>query len=495
MYHAFALASRVSWKQRLAMRIHLRRRGLAAVLLFSIVGVGPGLAAQSPATGTIAGTVTDSVHSKPAVGAMVLLTRLAPEPSEFRSAITDDKGRFRFDTLVAGRYAVAFATAYLDSLGLTFPPREVVLATGQAARADFATPSGATLRAAACPGINLARGRGAVVGQVTDADTERPLAGAHVAVSWTELSVDSVFHPVTTSHGGEVAVDSLGRYRLCGVPTDTYLMVQVQDSGRAGSVLTMTVDDDGGVLVRDLSLSAESAQSIASLDSAAAAAARDTMSTPKLLTGTATVSGIVLGPGGRPLSDAQLRVIGAVGVVRTDSTGRFTLSEQPAGSQLLETRRVGYLLSRTPIELRSRKSVETTVTLTRVVNLDSIRVIARRNRYTEFERARKGGFGRYLDESEIEKRHPLVTSDLFRTIPGFRIQGFGLDAQVVSTRGAISFRQGGCPTNVVIDGIQHQEINLLDPSDIGAIEAYPGPAGAPMQYDSACGVVVIWTKR
>jgi hypothetical protein len=47
----------------------------------------------------------------------------------------------------------------------------------------------------------------------------------------------------------------------------------------------------------------------------------------------------------------------------------------------------------------------------------------------------------------------------------------------------------------VINGIQHQEINLLDPTDVGAIEAYPGPAGAPMQYDSACGVVVIWMKR
>lgn len=477
------------------MRLHLRLHGLAAVLLVSVVGIGPGLAAQSPASGSIAGTVTDSVHSKPAAGAMVLLTRLSPEPSEFRSAIADDKGRFRFDTLVAGRYAVAFATAYLDSLGLTFPPKEVVLADGQAARTDFATPSGATLRAAACPWIDLARGRGAVVGQVTDADTERPLAGAHVAVSWTELSVDRAFHPVTTPHGGDVAVDSLGRYRLCGVPTDTYLMVQVQDSGRAGSVLTMSVDDDGGVLVRDLSLSAESAQSIAALDSAAAAAARDTMSTPKLLTGTATVTGVVLGPGGQPLADAQVRVSGAAGVVRTDSTGRFALTGQPAGSQLLETRRVGYLLSHTPVELRSRKTVETTVTLTRVVSLDSIRVVARRNRYSEFERARKNGFGRYLDEAEIEKRHPLQTSDLFRMMPGFRIQGFGLDAQVVSTRGAISFQQGRCAANIVIDGMQHQEINLLDPSDIGAIEAYPGPAGAPMQYDSACGVVVIWTKR
>jgi len=38
-------------------------------------------------------------------------------------------------------------------------------------------------------------------------------------------------------------------------------------------------------------------------------------------------------------------------------------------------------------------------------------------------------------------------------------------------------------------------LRRISPDAIGAIEAYPGPAGAPMQYDSACGVVVIWTKR
>jgi hypothetical protein len=46
----------------------------------------------------------------------------------------------------------------------------------------------------------------------------------------------------------------------------------------------------------------------------------------------------------------------------------------------------------------------------------------------------------------------------------------------------------------VIDGMQHQDINLLPVSDVGAMEAYSG-ASAPMQYDSACGVIVLWTKR
>lgn len=472
------------------MRFRPRDSG-AVLLATAIAALAPALRAQSATSGVIAGIITDSVHSRPAAGAMVLLTRVSPEPPEFRSTIADDKGRFRFDTLTAGRYTVAFSTPYLDTLSLTLPAREVILADGQQARVDFATPSGATLRAAACPGVKLGRGQGAVIGQVLDADTDRPLATAHVAVTWNDLAVDSAFRAVTTEHGGEVATDSLGRYQLCGVPTDTYLIVQVQDSGRAGSALTMSVDDDGGVLVHDLSLSVSSARSIASLDSAARNA--DT-TTPPPLAGTAIVTGIVRGPSGQPLVEAQVRVRDAAGVARTDSLGRFTLGGQPAGSQLLETRRVGYLLSEVPVELRSGKTVEVTVTLARIVNLDSIRVVARRSRYREFESRRNNGFGRYLDQSAIEKQHPMETSDLFRMMPGFRVVGFGLDARLASTRGATSFT-GSCTPNIVIDGMQHQEINLLTPQDIGAIEAYPGPAGAPLQYDSACGVVLIWTKR
>lgn len=491
MYHPFALARLSFALQRHAMRFPQHGRwALPLIAVITALAAEP-LRAQATGTGSITGTITDSVHSRPAAGAIVMLTRLSSEQGDFRSKFADDKGRFRFDSLPGGRYSVAFATSYLDSLSLTLAPRELLLADGQHQRVDFATPSGATLRAAACPGVTLGRGQGAVIGQVTDADTDRPLPGAQVAVSWNELTVDSALRPVRTEHGGAVATDSLGRYQLCGVPTDTYFIVQVQDSGRAGSPLTMSVDDEGGVLLRDLSFSTSSARSLASLDSAAQSA--DTTPPPPL-SGTSTVTGVVRGPSGQPLAEAQVRVRDAAGVTRTDSLGRFTLSGQPAGTQLLETRRVGYRLSSVPVELRSGRTVEVTVTLARIVNLDSIRIVAQRSRYREFEQRRKNGFGRYLDQAAIEKQHPLETSDLFRMMPGFRVVGFGIDAHVVSTRGAVSF-SGSCTPNIVIDGIQHQDINLISPDAIGAIEAYPGPAGAPMQYDSACGVVVIWTKR
>jgi outer membrane receptor for ferrienterochelin and colicin len=122
-------------------------------------------------------------------------------------------------------------------------------------------------------------------------------------------------------------------------------------------------------------------------------------------------------------------------------------------------------------------------------------VVAQRSRYREYEtRARRSGAGRFLSQEDIEKRNPIEVSDIVRMLPGFRIVGSGLDARVVSSRGQISLRQGECTANVVIDGMQHQDINLLRPADVGALEVYNGPS-APMQYDSACGVIVIWTKR
>ncbi|MFL5607118.1 MAG: carboxypeptidase regulatory-like domain-containing protein [Gemmatimonadaceae bacterium] len=469
------------------MRLH----HIGTAVLLASLGA-PTLLAQTAPKGRIEGQITDSVHARPAAGATVYVARLSPDPT-LRVATTDEKGRFAVDSLIAGRYTVDFTTPFLDSLDLTLPSREVTLAADERQRLELGIPSGATLRAAACPGVELPKGKGAVVGRVVNADTDQPLIGATVAVSWVDIGVDrATLHPTTEQRGGAMPVDSVGNYRLCGVPTDTYLLVQVQHKGRAGSTLRLSVTDDVGVTKRDLSLSESASRGIALLDSSAAAA--ENTPTPRL-SGTATLTGTVRGAGGRPLPDARVSVVDATGSSQTDSAGHFTLSNLPAGTQLIEVRRIGYLLGQLPVELRSGRSVNQDITLSTIVSLDSVRITAQRSRYRDYEtRARRSGAGRFISEDDIQKRNPNEVSDILRMMPGFRIVGAGLDAQVVSSRGRISLRQGECAANVVIDGMQHQEINLVRPSDIGALEVYNG-IGAPMQYDSVCGVIVIWTKR
>src|SRR5215204_6292943 len=120
------------------------------------------LRAQS-APGRLEGVVTDSAHARWPEGASVLAVRADP-PAHSGGTTVDNRGRYRIDSLPAGRYMVEFASPFLDSL-------EVTVHAGRAARLDFAIPSGRTLRAGACPGMALTAGTGALMGRLLDADT------------------------------------------------------------------------------------------------------------------------------------------------------------------------------------------------------------------------------------------------------------------------------------------------------------------------------------
>jgi hypothetical protein len=465
------------------------RRGTLALLALALA-TSP-LRAQS-AFGRIEGTVKDSAHARWPEGASLLAVRTEP-PEHSGGATVDNRGRYRIDSLPAGRYMVGIASPFLDSLEITLPSREVTVEAGHAVRVDFAFPSGRTLRAGACPGVRLAPGTGALLGRVVDADTDAPLADARVVFAWHETAIDrKTLRPQTAERSGAVATDSTGLFRLCGVPTDEWVVLQVQRGGRAGSDVRVMVPDSAGVGVRNLSLSASASRPIVasadfSPDRAAAAP----------LTGTASVEGVVRGVGGLPLGEAQVRVLGAQGAAVSDARGRFSLSDLPSGTQVLEVRRIGYLLAQQPVELRGGRTVTQDVQLRRIVTLDSMRVLAQRSRYSEFAFNRKANhFGKFFTADSIEKRHPWYASDLFRMLPGFRVSGFGLDAVVSSSRGVTSISGGQCAANVVIDGMAGQEINLISPFDIGAMEIYRPGEPAPVQYSRGnCGVIVIWSKR
>jgi hypothetical protein len=102
-----------------------------------------------------------------------------------------------------------------------------------------------------------------------------------------------------------------------------------------------------------------------------------------------------------------------------------------------------------------------------------------------------------MDEADILRRSPIQTIDLLRTTPGLRVGYVDGQPTLVSSRGAISLRRRECPINVVIDGMQHMDIDMVHPADIAAIESYASSIGVPPEFsmNSPCGAVVIWTKR
>jgi hypothetical protein len=203
---------------------------------------------------------------------------------------------------------------------------------------------------------------------------------------------------------------------------------------------------------------------------------------------------VIRGPAGQPLSSAEVWVLGTNASTRSDESGQFTLGDLPAGTQVVGVRRVGYSPTEASFELRSHATANGNVRMERVVMLDSIRVVAMRNRYPDFERARKRpGGGRFIGPEEMQwyERYPLM-SDVLRMF-GFTIVGDGMFATPVGGHGA-SFGVA-CAPNVVINGVERQSINDVNPRNVGAMALRGGFGSGPIQYDTRCGLIEIWTKR
>jgi hypothetical protein len=231
-------------------------RAVFVGVLLAAFSAGAQQPPQPTQRGQVQGVVTDSVHHRPLAGALIFATRTSPQPPLLFGATANDRGRYLLDTLPAGSYQISIVAPFLDSASVVLPPREITIGPGERRDLDLATPSGATLRAAACPGLQLPPGRGAIYGEIVDADNERPLAGARVVVMWREISVDrATLRVASTDRVSAVAADSGGGYRLCGVPTGTPLFMQVQSGQAAGAPVSVVVDDSLGRGSRPFSFS------------------------------------------------------------------------------------------------------------------------------------------------------------------------------------------------------------------------------------------------
>jgi hypothetical protein len=294
----------------------MRRFSLAFLLLASSSFILARSAdAQADRRGRLEGTVTDSVHARPLAGVRVVALAADARPDSRRVASTDSLGRYRIDSLRAGRYLVGLESALLDSLEITLTPREVSVAEGAAATADLALPPAAKLRSAVCSGVTLPTDRGVLYGHVVDAATEAPLAGAVVTVAWRELTVDkATLRSESNLRTASVAADSAGWYRVCGVPTGTWLSFLLQHREHSGTAVRTIVDDSLGIAIRHLSLDLTGAAD----DTSAATA-------PMPASGTARLTGVIQGPAGQPLSAAEVWVMGTNASTRSDESGHFTL--------------------------------------------------------------------------------------------------------------------------------------------------------------------------
>ena len=476
------------------MRLHLILLP-AGLLLASATSLG----AQSPALGGVDGTLRERVVTR-SVRVIVSLVQLASEATVSRSARPDGQGRFRVDSLPAGRYLMQISTPTLDSLDLTMPPREVRIDGGRTLRTEAVLPFGAELRDLVCHSGRLGEGTVAVAGRVLDADTEKPLAGAEVVATWTDVIADGLNKPKTNKRSVVAKSGAQGEYRLCGIPGGTTLALRLQQADKGTPFVRLTISQDEGVVVRDLSISPRSAPRVALLDSIARLGDRaqsDTSARALELTGTATVTGMVRGAGAVPLAGVAVRVRDARSSTFTDSAGKFVLGDLPAGTQILQTLHAGYPLTEVAVELRPGRSTEQNVLMVRNARPDSAR--SESTLYKEFDAHRRAyAFGQFLGVEEVMQKEKVVTEtvDLFADMLGFTALGHGAEARLISNE-ALAAQPGCRSAKVVAEGTDGFAINDIPPNQVGAIEAYANSQFVPERYagKAECGLIVIWMRK
>jgi hypothetical protein len=213
-----------------------------------------------------------------------------------------------------------------------------------------------------------------------------------------------------------------------------------------------------------------------------------------------TLSGIVVADDHSPLSDAVLgleRGGQTVYRVRSGSDGRFTFPDVPAGSAFLTVRRLGYEQRKLNVDINSAMAKEPfeVQLLPIATDVEAVTIEGATGKLQAFnDRRARNNFGYFFDQNDIRKKNPRFVSELFRTIPGARLQASRRTGNILELR--------NCTPRIWVDGVRadNAEIDeLISPSEIAGLEIYPSFAGVPAEYmdkeNRACGVVLVWTRQ
>jgi hypothetical protein len=164
---------------------------------------------------------------------------------------------------------------------------------------------------------------------------------------------------------------------------------------------------------------------------------------------------------------------------------------------MLLVRQLGYVLAEMPVELRSKRSLDVNVQMRRAVTLDSVRVTASQWRLAEFEHNRKTNLlGRFLTLADIQQSQAKKTSDLLPLLGGQVMMGRGRRVKMLETDYDPPGTHSCKDANVVIDGVDGQAVDDVQPNQIAGIELYKDAASAPLEYAGRanCGLIVIWLR-
>ncbi len=230
-----------------------------------------------------------------------------------------------------------------------------------------------------------------------------------------------------------------------------------------------------------------------------------------------TLSGVVTNPNGVAIAGAELLIVNSELKVMSNDSGVYEFFAVPVGRIRLIARRIGFEPEEARVTLNEGMHKQVDFELTGVPELlDSVMVreAGGNGRMADFWSRRMLGVGAFITRAEIERRRPQHPSDLLRTVVGVKVTmgDAGLDKPTISmgrnTLLSRSGRQTGtslandCKVSYYVDGsyVPPGTFHMDDMSALllEAIEIYRGPAETPArlrQRDTACGVIVIWTRE
>jgi hypothetical protein len=464
---------------------------VVALATRSAVSQTPG----GPTPGAVSGVVYDSIARKPLAGALVQVVAVEGARYFSNSTVSDSLGRFSLSSVPVGRFMLGFLHPILDSLGLEPLLREIVVEAGRSVRSDLAVPSPARMRAAVCGAPADSAQGGAVMGVVRSARDREVVAGASVTVEWLEFSLGREGMKGQVATRTETVRDN-GWFTLCNVPSPGTLVVSV--SKGAESTDRVEIDLAGDAFARREFYVGEF-RTVSRVDS-----------TMPERVGEGQLRGVVVSAeNGRAVRGARIGITDGPWTTANDR-GEWSLAGAPTGTRLLQVRAVGYYPQRIAVDVvRDGAPVRTSLPTMKSV-LDTVRVTASRltQRSTGFEDRRRSGFGRFLTQEDVVRRQPLVTSDLFQSVAGLRVERASnpIDGNLVLMNGVFG-RQ--CLPAVYVDGMYMSDLSANDidglvlPSEIAGIEVYSGTT-VPVQFTRGmagigragelCGSIVIWTR-
>ena len=240
----------------------------------------------------------------------------------------------------------------------------------------------------------------------------------------------------------------------------------------------------------------------------------------------------------RPVSQARIGLIDSLGsevaAIVTDSSGRFLISSPQPGQFKVRIRRIGYQPATSgAIAFQKSKVWQLTFELAPLsTELEPVTIRERTGRQWAVDGFRERqalGQGIFLDHVDILAQDPVYIADLFRGMPGMRIElsGSGPTIESRQGRGCLKMFVNWMPLESLSEN-GHRTMELPPPKEVMGVEVYrefkevpqplrhyarsspppppellvlragrANPAARPPERGvtpGQCGLVLIWTK-